>query len=551
MLKRLHIKNYAIIEEIEVDFSNGLNVITGETGAGKSILIGALNLILGQRADSSVLLDIEKKCIVEGVFAMGKDSQLGELLNNYEIELGLDIFLRREISSNGKSRSFINDTPVNLSQLKEVSLLLVDLHQQFDSLEINSQAFQIKVLDTIAGNTTLSNELSENYIQYLQLKNEFNHTKELESAAQKEQDYLLFLFKELEDLNLKENELELIESNLKILNDAESIKIQLSSIYQVIKEGEYPLFQQVKSLANKLKIVNADTIGIEPIQERLLSVSIELQDIAEELEKIETSIQYDSASINALNDRLSSGFKLLKKHQLQSTAELLSLQHQIEEKLNGYKRMISTIAELENKMKEAYEKCQSLAQIISKNRISVIDIFTNEINALLMKVGMPNAKLKVRMEDSPLTKEGIDNLDFLFDANNKNKFESLGKVASGGELSRLMLCIKSLVAQKLAMPTMIFDEIDSGISGEAAKQVAGIMRSLSQNHQIITITHQPQIAAKADAHYYVYKNKKQLGVQTEIRLLAFEERVMEIAKMLSGDKPTTTALEIAKEMIHN
>jgi len=551
MLKRLHIKNYAIIEEIEVDFSNGLNVITGETGAGKSILIGALNLILGQRADSSVLLDIEKKCIVEGVFAMGKDTQLGELLNNYEIELGLDIFLRREISSNGKSRSFINDTPVNLSQLKEVSLLLVDLHQQFDSLEINSQAFQIQVLDTIAGNTTLSNELLENYNEYLQLKNEFNHTKELESAAQKEQDYLLFLFKELEDLNLKENELELIESNLKILNDAESIKIQLSSIYQVIKEGEYPLFQQVKSLANKLKIVNADTIGIEPIKERLLSVSIELQDIAEELEKIETSIHYDSASINALNDRLSSGFKLLKKHQLQSTAELLSLQHQIEEKLNGYKRMISTIAELENKMKEAYEKCLSLAQIISKNRISVIDIFTNEINALLMKVGMPNAKLKVRMEDSPLTKDGIDNLDFLFDANNKNKFESLGKVASGGELSRLMLCIKSLVAQKLAMPTMIFDEIDSGISGEAAKQVAGIMRSLSQNHQIITITHQPQIAAKADAHYYVYKNKKQLGVQTEIRLLAFEERVMEIAKMLSGDKPTTTALEIAKEMIHN
>jgi DNA repair protein RecN (Recombination protein N) len=252
-----------------------------------------------------------------------------------------------------------------------------------------------------------------------------------------------------------------------------------------------------------------------------------------------------------LNERLSIGFRLLKKHQFQSTAELLSLQHQIEEKLDGYKRMISTIAELENKMKQAYEKCLSLAQIISKNRISVIDIFTNEINALLMKVGMPNAKLKVRMEDSPLTKDGIDNLDFLFDANNKNKFESLGKVASGGELSRLMLCIKSLVAQKLAMPTMIFDEIDSGISGEAAKQVAGIMRSLSQNHQIITITHQPQIAAKADAHYYVYKNKKQLGVQTEIRLLAFEERVMEIAKMLSGDKPTTTALEIAKEMIHN
>jgi len=551
MLKRLHIKNYAIIEEIEVDFSNGLNVITGETGAGKSILIGALNLILGQRADSSVLLDIEKKCIVEGVFAMGKDSQLGLLLNNYEIELGLDIFLRREISSNGKSRSFINDTPVNLSQLKEVSLLLVDLHQQFDSLEINSQAFQIQVLDTIAGNTTLSNELSENYNQYLQLRNEFNHTKELENTAQKEQDYLLFLFKELEDLNLKENELESIESNLKILNDAESIKIQLSSIYQVIKEGEHPLFQQVKSLANKLKIANADAIGIEPIKERLLSVSIELQDIAEELEKIESSIQYDSASINALNERLSIGFKLLKKHQFQSTAELLSLQHQIEEKLDGYKRMISTIAELENKMNEAYEKCLSLARIISKNRISVIDIFTNEINALLLKVGMPNAKLQVRMEVSPLTKDGIDNLDFLFDANNKNKFESLGKVASGGELSRLMLCIKSLVAQKLAMPTMIFDEIDSGISGEAAKQVAGIMRSLSQNHQIITITHQPQIAAKADAHYYVYKNKKQLGVQTEIRLLAFEERVMEIAKMLSGDKPTTTALEIAKEMIHN
>jgi len=551
MLKRLHIKNYAIIEEIEVDFSNGLNVITGETGAGKSILIGALNLILGQRADSSVLLDIEKKCIVEGIFSMRKDSQLGQLLNNYEIELGLDIFLRREISSNGKSRSFINDTPVNLSQLKEVSLLLVDLHQQFDSLEINSQSFQIEILDTTAGNTNLSNELSENYNQYLQLRNEFNHTKELESAAQKEQDYLLFLFKELEDLNLKENELESIESNLKILNDAESIKIQLSSIYQAIKEGEHPLFQQVKSLANKLKIANTDSIGIEPIKERLLSVSIELQDIAEELEKIESSIQYDSASINALNDRLSIGFKLLKKHQFQSTTELLSLQYQIEEKLVGYKRMISTIAELENKMNQAYEKCLSLARIVSKNRISVIDIFTNEINALLMKVGMPNAKLKVRMEDAPLTKDGIDNLDFLFDANNKNKFESLGKVASGGELSRLMLCIKSLVAQKLAMPTMIFDEIDSGISGEAAKQVAGIMRSLSQNHQIITITHQPQIAAKADAHYYVYKNKKQLGVQTEILLLAFEERVMEIAKMLSGDKPTTTALEIAKEMIHN
>jgi DNA repair protein RecN (Recombination protein N) len=382
MLKRLHIKNYAIIEEIEVDFSNGLNVITGETGAGKSILIGALNLILGQRADSSVLLDIEKKCIVEGIFSMRKDSQLGLLLNNYEIELGLDIFLRREISSNGKSRSFINDTPVNLSQIKLLSVHIVDLHQQFDTLEINTENFQREVLDALSDTSVELQNISVLFDTYSSERKQLQLLQQQQDAANKELDYNTFLFDELNELSLKENELENLEAELKLLTNAENIKLQLSAIYSVLGQSEQPIVNQLKSLGNKLKSLEAFHPGIEGLQQRLTIAAIELQDVSDELESIDESIRYDNERIIEINDRLSSGYKLMKKHNVNSTAQLIELHQQLQLKLDGYSNIFEAIEKLEKSSSDLYKECQKIAVKISKKRKESIPGFIENVNRL-------------------------------------------------------------------------------------------------------------------------------------------------------------------------
>ena len=551
MLQKLHIQNYAIIDDLLITFSKNLNIITGETGAGKSILMGALNLILGQRADSAVLQHKEKKCIVEGFYSIKDNEAVKSFLEKNELDQDDEILLRREIAANGKSRSFINDTPVNLSQLKELAVLLVDLHQQFDTLELGNENFQRDVMDALADNADLLKQLKDKFTEYSNLKKQLEGLQLQQSNANKELDYHRFLFEELEELSLKENELEELDAELKLLSNAENIKQQLESIYFEMKDSEQPIVQQLKVLQHKISMLQSYHPEMEGLQGRMNSSLIELQDIADELERIDNTIHYDAQRIETVNDRLSAGYKLLKKHNVKDTGQLLDIQKELQQKLDAVFNITSAIEKLEQQTTQLHEIAVGIAKKISANRVAHSKPFTDKVNKLLAQVGMPNAQLKVNIQPTSLSAFGCDEIDFLFDANKSNRFEPLHKVASGGELSRLMLSVKSLVAKKLELPTLIFDEIDTGISGEAAKQVGIIMKELSEAHQLIAITHQPQIAAKASAHYFVYKHMVNDKIATSIRLLNKDERITAIAQMLSGEKPTAAALENAREMVGN
>ena len=551
MLSKLHIQNYAIIDDLTIDFSDNLNIITGETGAGKSILMGALGLILGERADSSVLQEKEKKCVVEGCFSSENKTAVKQFLIANDLDAEEELVIRREIAVNGKSRAFINDTPVNVNQLKGLSSLLVDLHQQFDTLELGDADFQREVLDALADNGALLQQYTAQFNQYSKTKKELQELQLQQTTANASYDYNKFLFDELEEANFKTNELEELDAELKLLSNAENIKQQLGSIYFELKESEQPIVQQLKSLNNKLHAVEQYHAAIEGLNKRLLSTQIELQDIADELEQISDSVQYNPERIQEVNDKISLGYKLLKKHSVNSTNELLAIKETLQEKLNDVLNISEAITQKEKLTAELLKQCEQLAKSISTNRNKAIKPFTEKVNGLLKQVGMPNAQIKIELNAVELNYFGSDAIEFLFDANKSNRFEPLRKVASGGELSRLMLCIKSLVAQKLQLPTLIFDEIDTGISGEAAKQVGNIMKELSKGHQLISITHQPQIAAKANAHYFVYKAIKANKIITSVKLLNNDERITAIAQMLSGEKPTAAALQNAREMVGN
>ena len=551
MLQKLNIQNYAIINEIAIDFSDSLNIITGETGAGKSILMGALSLILGERAESTALMNKEKKCVVEGFFKASGRKEIKHFLKTNELDVEEELVIRREIAVNGKSRAFINDTSVNLGQLKELSSMLVDLHQQFDTLELGDSDFQRDVLDALAGNGSLLQEYAAVFYQYSKTKKELQELQQQQAAANTALDYNQFLFDELEEAGLKENELEELDAELKLLSNAENVKQHLGAIYFELKDSEQPIVQQLRSLSNKLQSLQQYHTSIEDLTRRLSGAQAELQDIGDELESIDNGVQYSPERIQLVNDKIMLGYKLLKKHNVNTTGELLSIKEALQQKLNDILNISEAITAKELATQELLRKCEQLAAEITANRNRAIKPFTEKVNSLIAQVGMPNAAIKVQLQKVALHIDGADSIEFLFDANKSGRFEPLRKVASGGELSRLMLCIKSLVAKKLQLPTLIFDEIDTGISGEAAKQVGVIMKELSVVHQLIAITHQPQIAAKANAHYFVYKSIKGDKINTTIRLLNNDERITAIAQMLSGEKPTAAALENAREMVGN
>lgn len=552
MLRTLYIHNYAIIDEINIDFSPYLNAITGETGAGKSILMGALSLILGERADTSVLLNREKKCIVEGCFTIDQPA-LKNLLKEYDLDEGNanELVIRREIAANGKSRAFVNDTPVNLEQLREVSSFLVDLHRQFDTLSLSDAGFQRNVLDALADNAALLQQYQTVYKSWRSTEAELNTLQAEKNSFTKEYDYNKFLFDELEEAQLSENELEDADNELKVLTNSEGIKNALSQVSETLVGGELPVVQQVKIMQNQLSVFSRFHPSIEELLKRLQSTQIELKDIADEVEKLNDEVGFNPARIEELSERLSTGYKLMKKHGAQTTARLLEIQRQLEEKLQAVLNIDDRIAEKEKLLEKLRKEAGQIADKLSERRKKQLKPLEENVNRLLVKVGMPNARLKVTIEPSSPDAYGSDAVEFLFDANKSNRFEPVRKVASGGELSRLMLSIKSLVAESMDLPTMIFDEIDTGISGEAARQVGAIMHTLATKRQIITITHQPQIAGKAHEHLFVYKEIKNDAVKTSIRKLTGDERVTAIAKMLSGEKPTAAALENAREMVMN
>lgn len=554
MLQQLQIHNYAIIDSLEVKFSHHLNIITGETGAGKSILMGALNLILGERADTSVLLDKGKKCFIEGIFKTNH-SAVKEFLQKNDLDCEAEMLIRREISPNGKSRAFINDTPVTLSQLRQLSSLIVDLHQQFDTLELNSNDFQREVIDALAANGKLISQYQTIFKNYRMVLQELDDLKSEQATANKELDYHQFLFDELEEANFQENEIEEIDAEIKLMCNAENIKSALSDIYFQMEESEQPIVQQIKSISQKLHSLQHLYPEIETLNERLHSLQIEMKDIAGEMDAINNKVQYDEERIHQLNDRMAVGYALLKKHNLQTTSELLEVKNHLESELRKVTNLSEAIAEKEKKSVEFFNEALKLAKIISQKRQNEIKPFEEKVNKLLKQVGMPNAKIKVELnETETLNSFGNNTIEFLFNANLSSanqQYEPLRKVASGGELSRLMLSIKSLVAKSVQLPTLIFDEIDSGISGEAARQVGIIIKELSKEHQIISITHQPQIAAKANTHFFVYKEIKSDKIITAIKILNEDERITAIATMLSGEKPTAAAFENAREMMAN
>ena len=550
MLRRLFIQNYAIIDEITIVFSGKLNIITGETGAGKSILMGALSLILGNRADTGVLLNRDKKCVIEGEFDISTKQPIQEFLQQNDLDAADELFIRREIASTGKSRAFINDTPVNLEQLRQAACLLVDLHQQFDTLELGESDFQREVLDAMAGNTPLLENYRSLFTLYRSMSITMQELIDNYERSRKEFDYNQFLFNELDEAGFKQNELEDLEAELKLLENAEGIKSVLTAVTYQLQDTEEPMVQQLKSICNQLQGYASYHADLPSLLQRLQSTQIELQDIAGELENMNDHINHDPKRIERINERISLGYKLLKKHSVKTTAELLQVQDKLNQKLQDVVSMDDEISKLKKETVLVYEQAAAVADQLHTARNKQIKPLEKKVNELLTRVGMPNARLKIVLTSTDLGLNGNDTTDFLFDANNTGQLLPLRKVASGGELSRLMLCIKSLVAEKIDLPTMIFDEIDSGISGEAARQVGLIMSELAAMRQLICITHQPQIAGRANVHFYVYKEIVRDAVKTNIRQLNREERITAIAKMLSGEKPTAAAIENAREMLN-
>jgi len=550
MLAHLHIQNYAIIEEIAIDFSRGLQVITGETGAGKSIIAGALSLVLGERADNAILRHRDRKAVVEARFHIHQLQEVEKFLEEEELDREQDLLLRREISPNGKSRAFVNDTPVNLEQLRKLCSMLVDLHQQFDMQSLGDTGFQLAVIDALAANSPL---LSRYHLLFQQLqlsRRQLEDLKMKQTVADKENDYHQFLFNELEEAGLKENEIEEAEILLKRQSHSEAIKSVLSAVHFSLEQSEQPLVQQLRLFSQQLEPFRTYHEKFPDILQRLNSAYIELQDIAGEIETLNEDIRYDADQIEKLNQRIHAGYKLFKKHHVTTTAGLITIREELREKLSASLNIAEEIHAKEKAVESLVKDATGLARTLSVNRNAQTASLEAKVNSLLKKVGMPNARIRVECKETALNNQGLDLVEFLFDANKSGRFEPLKKVASGGELSRLMLCIKSLVAQSMDMPTLLFDEIDSGISGEAARQVGPILKELSVKRQVICITHQPQIAGKGDSHYYVYKEPVGDEINTKIRLLDGESRIIVIAKMISGEKPTAAAMENARELVN-
>ncbi len=551
MLKQLIIRNYALIDNLDISFSKELNILTGETGAGKSIILGALSLILGQRTEGKYFFNQQKKCVIEGFFQVNK-FQLIDFFKENDLDYDQETVLRREISADGKSRAFINDTPVNLSTLKQLGEKLIDIHSQHATLEINDEGFQLLVVDTIAGHQLVLEKYQHIFKLHRQTLVKLKDLIAKSDQNKADLDYYQFQYDELEQANLSEDEQKQLEQELDILTHTEEIKRNLANATFVLSDHEQAAITQLNDASLNLQQAEKYNPKITTIAERLRSSLIEIKDIASEIEQIEQLTHYDEARSTEINDRLNILYSLQKKHRVSTSQELLHIQNEFSKKLNDILFADEDIEKLKAEGENLHQELTTLAGQLSKNRRQVIPKLEEKIKQTLNEVGMPHAILKIENEllpDSKLNLLGSDQIRFFFSANKGQAALPMNKVASGGELSRLMLSIKSLIATHTALPTIIFDEIDTGISGEIALKVGTIMEKLSENMQVIAITHLPQIASKGKAHYRVYKDEREANTQTNIRQLNSDERIFEIAKMLSGENPGEFALQNAKELL--
>lgn len=551
MLKKLSVQNYALIDKLEIDLSDGLTIITGETGAGKSILLGALGLVAGSRADTQALQDKSKKCIVEASFNI-KEYALKEFFTANELDHEDVTSIRREINPEGKSRAFINDTPVTLNQLKELGNRLIDIHSQHETLTLNGSEFQLSVVDAFANHADLLTDYSTNFKQFKVVEKQLTELIEQELKAKKELDYFQFQFNELEDANLKPDEQSEQEQELETLNNAEDIKLNLSKVALGLNGGEQNLISSLTEIKVILHSISKFKSEINELDSRLNSSFIELKDIANELEMLEQEINYDPKRIEELSFRLDTIYRLQQKHQVKTIAELITIKDELSNKLLDFSSLETKIEKTKKELDTLHKTLNSLAKKITANRKKVIPKIETEVATLLSALAMPNAKLKIeQIETLVFTSSGMDKVNFVFSANKGSDFKELNKVASGGELSRLMLSIKSLIAERTSLPTIIFDEIDTGVSGDIADKVGSIMTLMSKKIQVVVITHLPQIASKGENHLFVYKEEKNNKTFSNIKKLSQEERVLEIAKMLSTGNPTSAAISNAKELLKN
>lgn len=551
MLKHLSIQNYALIDKLEVELSDGLTIITGETGAGKSILLGALGLIAGSRADTQALQDKTKKCIIEASFNI-KGYSLKEFFEANELDHEVLTTIRREINPEGKSRAFINDTPVTLNQLKELGEQLIDIHSQHQTLSLNGTEFQLSVVDAFAKHESLLEDYRSDFKTFRQLEKQLNELIEKEAQAKKDLDYFQFQFNELEDAGLKADEQVSMEQELETLNNAEDIKSNLSKAAFSMSAGEQNLLSSLAEIKTLLASMAKFKPEINELSTRINSSYIEMKDIANELEVLEQEIVYDPKRIELLTGKLDAIYRLQQKHQVKSISELITIKDELSNKLLDFSSLETEIEKTKASLEKINKEISAKAKTLSENRKKVIPKIEKEIASLLSSLAMPNALLKVdQVSANSLSVNGADDITFLFSANKGSDLKELKKVASGGELSRLMLSIKSLVAKLTALPTIIFDEIDTGVSGDVADKVGSIMNTMSEKMQVITITHLPQIASKGNSHLFVYKEDKNNRTFSNIKQLSSSERVDEIAKMLSTGNPTAAAISNAKELLKN
>lgn len=550
MLSTLSIKNYALIDNLEVNFSNGLTIITGETGAGKSILLGGLSLILGKRADLNSVKNPSEKCIIEATFDI-VNYNLKQLFKEEDLDYEPQTIIRREILPSGKSRAFINDTPVNLDSLQALGERLLDIHSQHQTLQLTNDSFQFQVIDALAKNDHLLQDYARQLKAFKTLKLEFKNLQNQKFEAAKELDYNLFLLKELEEANLIEGEMESLEEEYETLNNIEEIRERLAASHDLFSSQEIGVILHLTEAKNQLSKLANFSENYQAVFERVTSTLIELDDVFAVIEELQESLESDPNRLNMVDLKLQVLHNLIKKHTASDVGELIQIREELSEKVSITENLDNIITQKESELSIIEQELDILALKINKNRIKSIPGLTKQLEELLGVLGMPNARFNIELIPSDIfLSNGKDNLQFLFSANKGGQFNELRKAASGGELSRIMLAIKSILTNYTQLPTIMFDEIDTGVSGEISNKMAAIMQQMSKTMQVFTITHLPQIAAKGDTHYKVFKEDVDEVTQTQLKRLNHDERIVEIAQMLGGTNMSSSAIEHAKQLLN-
>lgn len=552
MLKHLAISNYALIDSLSMFFDDGFSVITGETGAGKSILLGALGFVLGERSDSSIMLDESKKCAVEATFVVDNE-RLKPFFDENDLDFDKEMILRRELSPTKKSRAFINDTPVTAQQLKELGNQLVDIHSQHDSLLLTNADFQLGIVDDAAYNSALLVDYQGVYHKYVALRNELKSLREMAQKNVAENDFLTFQLDELQKADLQDNEYEEVSQRLELLENAEEVKTLLAQSTNLLQDSEISILDQLNELKSNVERLKRYMPEAEQYLERLESTKIELKDIAQDIDSLQDSTQFDSESLNELQERFDLLQRLMMKHHVNDYADLLKIREDLQQKVSAFSNIDEQIAKKELEVKTCEKELTKLADNLSDRRKKAKTPFEKSVTEILKQLKMPHGVFEVEIthfsDKSEFSEKGRDNIRFMFSANKGVKPDAMSRVASGGELSRLMLAIKAVAAESNYIPTLIFDEIDTGVSGEVASKLGDIMQKMGESLQIISITHLPQIASKAKNHFFVYKDENNEKTRSCIRQLSHNERVTEIAKMLSNDKITPEAIRAAEVLI--